>query len=224
MSASQTELYNLALSASGTRAKVSSPTEVSKEAQTCNLWYPIVRKTVLMAAPWASAKKTANLTLLATRDFDAVWAEGDPQPNWAYTHAAPSDFIYPRFFDDFTSFELGDEDGQAVFYSNQETPVLVYTKDQAVPPAWDVSLYLAMANMLGAQIAMNLHGKPARAQKVLDTANQMVLTARVNSANTDMVEYDSMPDWLIARGAVVGTVPSRFVYQVGPLLSLIGAF
>lgn len=224
MSASQTELYNLALSASGTRAKVSSPTENSKEADICNLWYPIVRKTVLMAAPWASAKGTNNLALIATRDFDEVWDTGMPQPPWIYSHAAPSDFIYPRYIDGFGSFELGDEDGQAVIYSNQETPVLIYTKDQLVPPAWDVSLYMAIANMLAAQIAMNTHGKPARAQKSLDTANQFVLQARLNAANADMVEYDSMPDWLIARGAFSGVTPSRFIFQNGPLLSLLGAF
>lgn len=224
MSASETELYNLALSASGTRAKISSPTERSKEAETCALWYPIVRKTVLRAAPWASAKGIKNLSLLATRDFDLDWANGDPQPEYLYTHACPADFIYPRYLNGFGTFEMGDQNGQAVIYSHTELPVLIYTKDQTVPSAWDVSLYMATANMLAGQIALNLHGKVGRAQKCLDTANQYVLQSRIQTANENMVEYDSMPDWLIARGAFSGSTPSRFIYQNGPMLSLLGAF
>jgi len=224
MSESQVELYNLALSAAGTRSKISAIDENSKESETCNLWYKVVRRSVLRSAPWASCRATSLPALISERNFDVTWAAGDPEPPWLYKHSLPSDFIYPRFLENFESFLLGDDDGQAVLYSNTEVPVLIYTKDQTVPPAWDVSLYMAMAHMLSAHIAMNLHGKAGRAQKVLDTANNYVLQARIATANENQVEYDSMPDWLLARGAFSGTTPSRFIYQNGPLLSLLGAF
>lgn len=224
MSASQVEIYNLALSTAGTRSKVASISETSKECEICNLWYPTVRKYVLRAAPWASARKTQSLALITTRDFDADWADGDPEPPYIYKHGLPADFIYPRYLEDFAQFVIGDEDGTAVFYSNSIIPVLTYTKDQTVPPSHDVGLYLAIVNMLASVIAMNIHGKPARAQKVLDTANSYVIQARVQNANENFTEYDSLPDWLIARGAFTSTTPSRFIYQNGPLLSLLGSF
>ena len=48
----KTALFNLALNAIGARNNVASPTENSREAQVCSLWYPVVMGQVLSAAPW----------------------------------------------------------------------------------------------------------------------------------------------------------------------------
>ena len=152
------------------------------------------------------------------------WVEGDPQPPWLYRHAVPSDFLYPRYLETYENFALGDFNGQPVIYSMTDGTTLIYTKKQTVPPAWDVNLYHAVVYALAAAISMNLHGKPARAHEMAVEANQYITTALIATANENMMEMDSIPDWLIARGVNVGTYPSRYIFQTGPLLSLNGAF
>jgi hypothetical protein len=217
-------LYNLALDAAGTKAKISSPTEVSREASVCNRWYEPVRNQILRGAPWQSCRNTALLALQAERDFDLDWADGDPEPPWTYRYALPSDFLYPRYLDSFQPFVLGDKDGSPVLFTHEPTATLIHTKKQTVPPAWDADLYWAIIHGLAAYIVMPLSGKTSRANSEMQLANLAMIQARVNTANENTVEYDSMPDWLIARGAVTTTTPSRFIYQNGPLLSLNGAF
>lgn len=217
-------IYNLALDAAGTKSRVISPTEVSREAETCNRWYEPVRNQILRSAPWQSCRNTALLALSATRDFDLAWAEGDPEPPWTYRYNLPSDFLYPRYLDSFQPFVLGDSLGNPVLFTHEPSATLIHTKKQIIPPAWDADLYWAIVHGLAAYIVMPLSGKTSRARSELELANLAIINARVNTANENTVEYDSMPDWLIARGVTTTTVPSRFIYQNGPLLSLNGAF
>jgi hypothetical protein len=109
-------------------------------------------------------------------------------------------------------------------FTHEPTATLIYTKKQITPPAWDADLYWSIVHGLAAYIIMPLSGKTSRARSELELANLAIINARVNTANENSIEYDSMPDWLIARGAMTITVPSRFIYQNGPLLSLNGAF
>lgn len=224
MAKNKVGIFNLALSAVGTRAKVSIDTENSREAEICNLWYEVVRDQVLRAADWSSARKTAVLALEAQRDFSLDWADGDPEPNWAYRYALPTDYLYPRYLESFSPFMIADQNSHPVLLTNEPNAVFVYTKAQDVPPAWDASLYMAIANALGAHIAMPLHGKAQRASLALQQANEAIVNARVSAANEKQVGYESIPDWLLARGATVGTLPSAFIYQNGPLLSMNTAF
>jgi hypothetical protein len=62
------------------------------------------------------------------------------------------------------------------------------------------------------------------AQTMLNQANNMIITARVNAANENQQEFDSVPDWLIARGVSVTSYNSRYIYSYGPLLSMSGTF
>lgn len=73
-------LYNMACSAIGTKARISLPTEKSREAEICQLWYPTVRDTVLSAAHWSSARAVASLALLADRDLNVGWVDVIPRP------------------------------------------------------------------------------------------------------------------------------------------------
>jgi hypothetical protein len=217
-------IYNLALSSIGTRGMLSLPTDARREAEICNLWYEPVRDQVLRAAPWSSCRKTAALALYAERDFAVDWTSGDPEPPWQYTYTLPTDFLYPRHLDDFGAFIMGVEEETRVIYTNAEEPILTYTFRQTVPPAWDQDLYMAIVQGLAAHIAMPLMAKAGREVNALEKANMAILRAQVKAANENNVEYESVPDWLTARGVVVGTQPSRFIYQNGPLLQLNNAF
>jgi len=216
-------IYNLALNTAGTRSRVSTPDEGSREAEVCNLWYPLVRDTILRAAPWSSCRTTGQLALLKERDMSLAWAEGDPEPPWMYAYGLPSDFLYPRYLESFDTFVLGSLNSSNVLLANADPAVLIYTRRQEDPAMWDADLYYAVAQGLAAHIAMPLHGKPGRATGALQAANYAIVLAQTRAANENTVEYDSMPDWLLARGAMITNTPSRFIFQNGPLLSLSGA-
>ena len=223
MAQDQTSLYNLALSAVGTRTSVSITTERSREAEICNRWYEPVRDQVLRAAPWASAKEVALLAVSAERDYTIDWAAGAPQPPWRFRYALPANYLRARFLDSFARFDLGQYAGAPSLFTDVEEPVLTYTIRQTNVGAWDVDLYMAVVMGLAGHIAMPLHGKPQRAAAAIDQANMSIIQARVNAANEQQVTYDSLPDWLIARGASVSLAPSQYIYQNGPLLAITGS-
>ena len=227
MAQSVVELFNLALSAIGTRRIVSSAAEHSREAEICNLWYPVVRDVVLSAAPWDSARKTARLALLAERDFDLDWANGDPEPGWAFAYGQPSDMLHPLWLDGFYQFRLGlrhvtvgntTQTAKAVF-TNYEDPVLTYIFRQEQLGHMAPDLYQAIALALGGAIARPLNGKAKMADLALGEANKAILEARVRSANENNIRFDHVPDWLSARGVVQNGAVSGYVYPSGPLLS-----
>jgi hypothetical protein len=222
-----TQIYNLALSAVGTRQLTSYPSERSREAEICDLHWAVVLPQVMRAAPWASARASARLALIAQTDSTRPWARGDPEPGWLYTYALPTDFIYPRYLSDWSRFILGQETQSpegikiqvTTLMTNTPEAVLVYTRNQETIPLWDADLVSALSNALAAAIAMPLHGKTARTSLALQLANEAILRARVHTANEDTNQYDSVPDWLAARGVTSGDVYNKYVFPVGPLLT-----
>lgn len=213
-------IYNLALSAAGTQSKLSLPTENTREAEICNRWYEPVRDQILCAAWWPSCKGICTPALISERDFNIDWAAGAPQPPYQFMYAMPADFLYPRYIDSFMPFELGDNSGSPVIFTNEDAPTFLYTKKQTNPAAWSSDLYMGVVQGLAAHIAMSLHGKVSRAQQSIGLANQAIIQARVNFANENQVQYDSVPDWLLARGVNTSMMFSHFMYQYGPLFSL----
>lgn len=212
-------VFNLALSAVGTRARISVPTEDTREAQLCRQWYPTVRDTALRAANWASCRSVARLALQREASSDADWTDGDPEPPWQYRYGLPADYLYPRWLSDYSSFALCVYNDVTMLQANVETPILIYTKRQENPAVWDPDLYHAIALGLAASIALPLHGKADRANVMIQDANELIVRARVNTANENVMETDSLPDWLLARGVTVSSTYSKYVYQYGPLFS-----
>jgi hypothetical protein len=218
MAQDQTTLYNLALNAVGTRSRVSMPTENSREAEVCNLWYPTVRDQILCAAHWDSAAAVAQLTIQSTRTED-TWTETQPEPPWLFRFILPNDFLYPRHTSTFENFRMTQVDGVPMLLAMSEKVILHYTKKQTVVAAWDADLWYCVIQGLAAHIAMPLHAKPQRAAQALINANNILMLAQARVANRNQVNYDHVPDWLVARG--VSAVPdvSGYIYQVGPLFA-----
>src|SRR5262245_32354443 len=189
MATNLAQIYNLALGAVGTRQLTSFPDERSREAEVCNLWYPVVLAQVMRAAPWASARAVARLALAATAQ-DRDWVVGDPEPGWQYTYVLPPDFMYPRYLSDWSRFVLGQEtkDQQGgniqitTLMANTSQAILVYTKSQPVIPQWDADLVIAIVHALAFAISMPLHGKTRRSAMALQTANDAIVRARVATA------------------------------------------
>jgi len=217
-------LYNLALSSIGSRGvKLSSPTERSREAEECNLWFPQVRDQVLRAGWWPCARAVARLAHAQERDEMRPWEPGDPQPGWHYTFALPIDYLYPRHLTGYEWFETGVAalDGindVPVLYASVQRPILVYTKKQENLSVWDSQLFSAVAAALAAAIALPLTGKPTWKREAEERANRLILEARAASLNETPIEEDSVPSWIAARGYAGNGRTRRYIYPYGPLL------
>lgn len=215
-----TQVFNLALDASGSRHTILNLTEESREAEVIGRWYPTVRDQVLRAAFWPSAQAFQRLGVLVARE-DAPWVDTDPDPGAAFAYAAPSDMIAPRFLSDFTRFTLSRRpDNSVAIMTNSQEVILSYTMRQAHVDAWDSSLRMAIIYALAAHITSPLQGNTDRAQLNIGLANQLILDARVLNANVDENQFETLPPWIAARGYTGGTIPSRFFYPYGPMLAL----
>lgn len=216
----EVHIYNMALNAIGTRDDVTATTERSREAEVCRLWFGPVRDHVLRAAYWPSAKAFARLALLSERDDSAAWATGDPEPGFRFAYAQPADAIRPRYLTSYSRFSTGIHAGQKAIFAQEEAALMAYTKSETNVGLWDVSLQFAIAHALGAFIAMPLHGKASRAKKAEDTANGLITEARVMAANEEENQFDSVPDWISARGYSGSVTVSRYIYPYGPMINV----
>lgn len=216
---SEVQVYNLALNAVGERSNISLPTEQSRPAEVCRLWYSAVRDQVLAAAPWPEATKIAYLALLAEQDDDATWLETEPRTGYQYVYALPSDMLRPRYMSDFSRFLFSSYNGQRAVHSNTQSAILAYTSRLENVALWDSALQMAIVYGLAANICMPLSGKPARAQALANRANELITTARVDAANSNNEHYESIPDWIAARGFNSTSSP-RYFFPYGSTLAL----
>ncbi len=218
MALNEVKIYNMAINAIGNRDDVAATTESSREAEVCRTWYEPVRDFVLRAAYWPSCKAFSRLALQAERDTNEVWVSTDPEPGYLYVYAGPSDMLAPRYLTTFANFSYGVYGTARSISTNQETPILCYTKRQTDISLWDPQLQLAVALALASFISGPLRAKPGVDNKTREQANQLILEARVNTANSEQQDYETLPEWITARG-FGGAASSRFFWPTGPLIS-----
>lgn len=216
--ASQVDLYNLALNAVGTRDNISSPTEDSREAEVCNLWYSPVRDQILAAAAWPEATEIRYLSLL--READDEWTYDDPRPGYSYVYSLPTDLIRPNYLTNFSRFLVtGYSSDRRAIHTNTDSAAIVYTKRLESLTAMSPDLQMALVYGLAAHICMGLSGKPSRAKALENRANQMILTAREAAANASNESFEHVPDWIAARGYNWSS-SDRYIHPYGALLSV----
>jgi hypothetical protein len=220
----KTALFNLALNAIGARSNVASPTENSREAQVCSLWYPVVQGAVFEAAPWPELTKFASLTLLDTRDSEAAWVNTNARPGYTFAYGLPTGFVRPQYLTNFDRFLMASYPGASgdvrALATNTEDAILAYTSATVDMDVWTNSLVLAMAYALASHVVMPLSGKVSRAKQMVDQANNLILQARDVAGNTSNEQFDSIPDWIAARGYSGTTVSQRYIYPYGDLLTV----
>lgn len=216
---SEVQVYNLALNAVGERSNISSPTEQSRPAEVCHLWYSPVRDQILAAAPWPEATRIAYLPLLAEADDEDAWLETEPRLGYQYVYAMPSDALRPRYMSDFTRFLFTSYGDQRAIHSNTGSAILAYTSRLENIALWDAELQMAIVYGLAANICMPLSGKPARAKMLAEKANELIMNARVAAANANNESYESIPDWIVARGFNHSSA-QRYFHPYGSLLAL----
>lgn len=208
------KVWNQALGALGSSEIVASQTEVSPEAEACNLYYETARDAVFRAARWSTLTSFFRLAAYATRDEDVDWVSTDPPPGWTYAFTLPSDCIRPRFLSSFGKFELSRVGSRQVIACNEETPILCYTGLQTDPDKWDVDLQQAVIYSVAAHVAKRVTGNDSDLNNMYTLAQQFILTARANDANisAEGQMMDWMPSWLQARGTNLQAPEQKFVY------------
>lgn len=195
-------IYNLALSACGSSATVSSPTERSREAALCNQWYAVARDSVLAAAPWPSVRKFARLARVAELG-DSQWTGASPDPEFAYAYAVPSDLLHPYHMQSFRPFSYGLIGSERRISSNEEAPILYYNSRQEEPSGWEQGLALAVIYSLAFHLARPLTGRNSTQEVNATLASNYVESAATAAANQYSQEKDVLPDWLQVRGSSI---------------------
>lgn len=222
------DIYNAALSAATGRSSLSLPDEETREAEVCNLWFPLIRDQVFRAAFWPCLRANRHLALIKERNFELDWALGDPPDQWRYAYAVPANMLRARFITTYARFELGlytaagvepAESGQYAIFTSQPEAILEYTVRVSNTEIWDADLTMAVIYALAAHIAMPLHGKRAIRLDSLEVANQIIMTARMNAANEQEAQVESVPEWIQARGYWEAAPKQRFFYPYGPLFA-----
>jgi hypothetical protein len=212
MAYSKVEVWNLAVSAIGGRALISSETETGREADLCRLWYPLVRDVVLKAAPWPSASTRTRLALLATRDADEDWTTSDPAPGWVYAYSAPSDMLSPQHLTTYARFNLETYGSQKAIVTNTSEAILRYTKSTDNPNDWDTGLVKAISYALGAALALPLTGKRTLFADLKQVSEEAIMLARTDIANERDNHHEMLPSWVATRGYEDLPYETRFVW------------
>lgn len=221
------EIYNLALSAATSRSSLSAVTENSREAEICNLWYPSVRDHVFRAAFWPCLQGTTSLAVIAERDFDVAWTAGDPRDPWRFAYSLPADIIRARYLTTYNRFELSlytpsgktpGEGSSRALLTNQPNAQLVYSVRMENTEHWDPDLVMSVVYGLAAAISNPLHGKRAIQADNLQRANEIIMAARLHSANEQERQHEAVPDWIAARGYYENISAPRYILPYGPLL------
>ena len=212
-------LYNLALDTIGARNKISLPSEQSREAEACNLWFPNIRDQVLASAPWPEATKMERLALFSEQD-DSLWNDGEPRPDLLNSYSLPTDCLRPQYLSDFSQFTIQSRPPEnKALMTNAISPILIYTFRQTVVSMMGQELQMAIMYGLAASICTALTGKPSRRKLLVEEANARILAARESAANMSDERIDSLPDWIAARGFTDVSNKSRFFYPFGSLLT-----
>ena len=217
MGLSVVEIYNQALSLAGTRSRLTTIGDISREAELCNQWYGTVRDQVFRAAHWSCAKKAKRLAVSVERDFGEDWTESDPLPGWRFAYGLPSDMMIPRYLSAYAKFELGAIGSTNVLMTNEEETILVYNALIEDTSRWDMLLTSAVFSALAAMITKPLTGSSTKSKDLYGLANERIMLAREAAANDDHIEFESLPPWLTARGIGGPMDPSRYIYPLGPL-------
>jgi len=216
-------LYNLALDTAGINKRVSEPSEKSLEAEACERWYPFIRDAILRAAFWPDAKTTKYMTVESERVDGNAWIEGDPEPGWRFAYKQPADCLYPRFLADYRKFSTGQNlSGERLVFCEGEKAILVYTRSLLQPEAFNSDLFMAMVAGLASKIGVPLHSKLSFVKFATEQADQIILNARLTSANEENVHFEVLANSLTERGYSGAVDTISYMHPYGPLISTLG--
>ena len=224
---SEVDIANRALAQAGTRSKISSLTEASKEAEACQLLLTSTRDLALQLAPWDFARGAAALGLLKAKPGTPenqispgqFWdPTTTPTPPWLYEYAVPNDCVYVRWVlsqwanrpvpgppEKFArSSDLGGSGGRIpVILTNAPSAIVVYTVKMTDPNSWTPVFQETVVSALSAKLSIPLSGDKSLAAGNLQAANIMLMQARITDGNENFgTVTEILPDWIRARDSL----------------------
>lgn len=222
MTTSVLDVCNMALGSVRARAKLSSISDNSREAEVCSLFYELARNEMFSAAYWPTLRGYARLAKVAEQPDPFVrdgWTDADPLPQWRAAFALPADHHRPRYVEGHGSFEIVNLGGQLTLQTNAENPILVYTRRVDEPGLWGPELLSLVVAHLAYKIALPITGSANTHNLARDTAEAAYFSTMQLQANMEhppMLEH--IPDWIAARGAgIANSAPTTFFYPVQTL-------
>jgi hypothetical protein len=201
------QICNMALGAAGSRTKLASLSDRSREAEVCQLWYETTRRAVFSAMYWNELRHTVALAVVKERQDGDVWTPVSPPPGWRFAYALPSDHFRPRHLSDYTRFQI---EGTTLL-GNTENAVLTYTRDIVDVNQWGPLLQVLMAYALAYHICIPLTGDNRTFERVRVMASEAAAKAMEAAANADITDkIEPVPDFIAARNSVY-----NYIYQTG---------
>jgi hypothetical protein len=178
---SQTDIYNMALAAIGVSRFITSPTEGSLQANTCNVFWDSVRDQCLQDAPWGFAMRFAELQLITKT-----------VPGWLNVYAVPSDCLQARevsptpstqnipwsYRGRKVSFEVIENEagGGLALACNIDSPTLAYTARIKTVPLWSPAFVNAVSLLLASRIVSPLSSDPVKYAPLVAKAYEIAIS------------------------------------------------
>lgn len=198
-------ICNMALARIGISSFISTLTEASNEARVCSVFYEEARDFVLRDRPWAFAKKRVILA-------DA----GTPPSEWGFKYSYPSDCLKTRYIvppglrnprnDQRVQFEVANEGGQKVIYTNQPDAELVYTYRVTDPTLFDAMFSSTLAYRLASEVAMPLSVKADVAKAARDAYRVEIEIASAHSMSEQQEGPAPESEFVTVRDGYSGQV------------------
>ncbi len=180
MASSEVAICNMALGRIGISIFIDNLSESSQEANVCNIFYEPCRDMVLANFPWNFATGRQALADLGT-----------PPTNWLYRYAMPTDCLAARHLvvegsreplaKDRIAFEVAEEGNVKVLYTDQAEAELVYTKRVTNPNLFSPQFVMALAWLLGSEIAMPMSAAASLGDKAFKMYMHTISQAQAGS-------------------------------------------
>ena len=207
--ASKLQIYNMALSASRGKGRLTSLTDRSRGREECDKWFDLVVDVVQEAAYWPCCK-----TVVALGGGEEV-----SNHDFLYKYSLPPLFLRPWYMQELERFALESDTGDETKLFTDANPArLYYAKRVIDTERWPAGMTQAVVYGLAYKTSESVTGKDALIERLLGLSNGYLKQAQALSVgySTDGRLYDTEPDWISARGSAVrqGT---RFYWPFGEL-------
>lgn len=210
----KTELFRQALTLVKDAGELTTYSEDTPSAALCRTWYEKCRRSVIAAAAWPSAQRTMKLPLLAERTDPLTWQPDGPAIGLTYRFQAPEDMVAPIHLVGWERFYYT---GGRHIDTNMSVAYLTYSSDDDDLGRWEVGRYDATLYYLASHLAVQRTGDVNLAEFYYRRAIEVAQQAASDFANQTEEYFESIPDWVAARGYTPIATPVRYYYPFTPL-------
>lgn len=207
---SEVAICNMALSRIGNSQRINALDEASIEAEQCSLFYEQTRDLVLRDFPWGFATAFASLAQVAI----------NPDPNYPYAYAMPSDCLKIRgivnqlFPDGYWPFpgciqrpqvpriayRVISGTGGSYIATSATPATLEYTARIESPEAFDTMFVSALAWRLAQEVAPALAKDATTAQRCAQAYQAELNIAASNMLNEGANDFQPESSFITGRG------------------------